>query len=360
VKVSTRATLAVDIDTAWEMLHTPAVFRLVSAPFTVFREKPESPLPDRFQPDTDYEVDVWAGGLVSLGQQIIHLVDDIESWAKRTTTDTGRGVSGVLSATRNWNHRMSLEALPDGTTLFHDRLSVSAGWLTPVMWLGLGVFWQWRALRLRSIARASVSSSQKAWNLRYLNKSSLWSGEVNPTLLDAASSLPPGRALDVGAGEGGDALWLAENRWQVTALDASAVAVFRGASEAEKRKTTAGDPLDIRWLVADVESSWPAKGLWDLVTIHFLHLPQTVRKKVWSQAIERVAPGGTLLIVGHSVRDLTTGLRRPAADLLFTTDEWEAVTPPDWTTWSVAEVPREIIRNGESVTVWDVVLVGVR
>jgi len=342
------------------MLHTPAVFRKVSAPFTVFREKPESPLPDRFQPDTDYEVDVWAGGVFSLGQQVIRLGEDVQSWAKRTTTDTGKGVSGMLRAFDNWNHRMSLEAMPDGTTVFRDRLSVSAGWLTPVMWLGFGVFWQWRALRLRRIARTAVSPSQQAWNARYLEKSSLWSGEVNPTLTDCVAALPPGRALDIGAGEGADAIWLAENRWQVTAVDASAVAAFRGAEEAERRQATAGQPFDISWRVAEVDSPLPTEGLFDLVTIHFLHLPPAIRQRVWQQALGLVAPGGTLLIVGHSVRDLSSGLRRPPPELLFTTEEWVSVAPSNWSTWSVTEVPRSITRDGESQKVWDVILTGVR
>lgn len=146
-------TLPVDIDTAWEMLHTPAVFRSVSSPFTVFREKPDQPLPKRFTPDTDYTVSVFAGGIIPLGEQIIRLEDSVTSPDQRHTTDVGRGVSGMLGLLKNWRHQMALQSLPSGHTQFNDQLTVNASWQTPVLWVAFNVFWRWRAMRLRQIAR---------------------------------------------------------------------------------------------------------------------------------------------------------------------------------------------------------------
>jgi hypothetical protein len=152
VKITVSTTLPVDIDTAWEMLHTPAVFREVSAPFTIFREHPEHPLPTRFATDTDYTVSVLAGGVIPLGTQVIRLEDVIESSERRQTTDRGHGVSGLLGHLKNWRHQMALEHLSDGKTQFTDKLTVNASWLTPAMWVGFNVFWRWRAMRLRQIA----------------------------------------------------------------------------------------------------------------------------------------------------------------------------------------------------------------
>jgi hypothetical protein len=156
VKVTVSTTLPVDIDTAWEMLHTPAVFKAVSSPFTVFREKPHSPLPDRFSPDTDYTVLVYAGGIIPLGTQIIRLEDTVESADRRHTTDVGHGVSGMLGLLTNWRHQMAVQKISDSRTQFNDQLTVNASWQTPVLWVGFNVFWRWRAMRLRQIAKKGL------------------------------------------------------------------------------------------------------------------------------------------------------------------------------------------------------------
>jgi hypothetical protein len=153
VKITAAATLPLDIDTAWEMLHTPAVFKAVSAPFTIFRDKPGHPLPERFVPDTDYPVAVFAAGIVPLGTQIIRLDDTVGAPGRRHTTDVGHGVSGMLGSLKNWRHQMGLEQLPDGHTRFTDQLTVNASWQTPLLWLVFSVFWRWRAMRLGQIAK---------------------------------------------------------------------------------------------------------------------------------------------------------------------------------------------------------------
>ena len=94
MKVSVRTTLPCSIDTAWEALHTPAVFRRVSAPFTTFRTGPQEDLPEGFSPDTSYPVTVMAMGLIPIGRQTIYLTDHVEDWATRSVVDSGRGESG--------------------------------------------------------------------------------------------------------------------------------------------------------------------------------------------------------------------------------------------------------------------------
>ena len=352
VKVSVRTRLDTDIDTAWDMLHTPTVFQKVSSPFTVFRARGE--FPSRFRPDTDYEVTVSAFGLIPLGRQIIRLEDRVDSWMTRQTTDVGRGISGPLGVVTNWRHQMSLTALEDGSTEFSDQLTAHASWLTPLLWPAFAVFWRWRLFRLRALAKTLTSAGTRQWNERYASHRSMWSGEVNPVLEEVATSLTPGSALDIGAGEGGDAIWLAERGWNTTGTDASSVAIYRGAREAIRRG------LDITWRVSDTVTKDLPEGDFDLVTLHFIHLPEALRQPLWKAAASRVSPGGTLLIVGHSVKDLDAGVRRPPEDLLFDQSSFDLLDPSAWSSWSVTERERTVTRDDKTVSVWDVVLVAKR
>jgi SAM-dependent methyltransferase len=132
------------------------------------------------------------------------------------------------------------------------------------------------------------------WDERYGGTEKIWSGEPNAVLVQEVAGLAPGTALDVGSGEGGDAIWLAARGWTVTAIDVSRVALDRVADRAAaegvaERVTTT--PVDI---FAD-----PVPGTHDLVTAHFLQLPADVRPRLFSALAGAVAPGGRLLIVGH-------------------------------------------------------------
>jgi SAM-dependent methyltransferase len=134
-----------------------------------------------------------------------------------------------------------------------------------------------------------------AWEERYRGAPALWSGRVNPPLVAEATGLTPGRALDVGCGEGGDVLWLAGQGWQVTGLDWSAVALARAAEHA----AAAGLTDRVEWVRGDVESWQPPAAAYDLVTAHFLHPTGDQRGPLLARLAAAVAPGGTLLWVGH-------------------------------------------------------------
>ena len=255
VKISTSTILECSIDSAWDALHTPDVFKTVSSPFTIFRTA-QADLPERFTPGEHYTVSVWAGGVLPLGAQTIHLSDHVDDWTERGVTDTGAGQSGALGLLRDWNHRMSLRARPDGRTDFHDTLSVKAGVLTPLLWLGLRVMWSWRAMRLRQVTRHHDPAATAMWNARYAGKSAMWSGKVNPVLEQVAAPLNPGRAIDAGAGEGGDALWLAQHGWAVTALEASSVGIYRGATEQKRQSSPAS-----YWIFSGGCGTLPHPGL---------------------------------------------------------------------------------------------------
>ncbi|MFI6595806.1 SAM-dependent methyltransferase [Nonomuraea sp. NPDC050536] len=133
------------------------------------------------------------------------------------------------------------------------------------------------------------------WDTKYSERDQYWSGEPNASLVREVSGLAPGRALDLGCGEGGDAIWLAVRGWRVTAVDISQVALERAARHAAE----AGVAGLIDWQRHDLGDSFPA-GDFDLVTAAFLHSPTELpRERILRRAAEAVAPGGILLIVGH-------------------------------------------------------------
>jgi SAM-dependent methyltransferase len=142
----------------------------------------------------------------------------------------------------------------------------------------------------------------ETWDARYAAAQRVWSAEPNHWVVLLTEDLPVGRALDLGAGEGRNALWLAARGWAVTAVDFSAVAVERG------RASAGGTRVD--WQVADVTSYAPDAPL-DLVLVCYLHLPREVMREVLARAAAWVAPDGHLVVVGHAVRNLADGCGGP-------------------------------------------------
>lgn len=124
----------------------------------------------------------------------------------------------------------------------------------------------------------------------------MWTGDPNELLVREVGALAPGTALDLGCGEGGDAVWLAARGWRVTAVDVSPTALARAAGAA----ATAGVDERITWRCEDLADGVP-DGTFDLVLALFLHSPVGMpRTEVLRASAGRVAPGGTLLVVGHA------------------------------------------------------------
>ena len=205
----------------------------------------------------------------------------------------------------------------------------------------------------QAVERARVFG-QAAWETRYRSHASaIWSGEPNPVLVAETADLAPGRALDVGCGEGADALWLVGRGWQVTAVDISTVALARAQAEAATRG------LHVSWVHADLLNDPPAHSGYDLVTTHFMHLPTAERRALYAGLAAAVAPGGTLLLVGHHPSDLQTTMGRPALpEMFFTADQLAADLDPQLWDVLVAEArPRPASDpQGQRITVHDTVL----
>ncbi|MGW0752822.1 class I SAM-dependent methyltransferase [Streptomyces sp. NPDC002587] len=134
------------------------------------------------------------------------------------------------------------------------------------------------------------------WDARYSESDRIWSGRPNAVLVREVAELTPGRALDLGCGEGADAVWLARQGWHVTGTDISGVALERAAQHAGEAELTGR----VEWQRHDLAESFPA-GEFDLVSACFLHsYGDFPRERILRRAAAAVAPGGVLLIAGHA------------------------------------------------------------
>jgi SAM-dependent methyltransferase len=134
---------------------------------------------------------------------------------------------------------------------------------------------------------------QRAWDERYSDREQIWSGQPNAALVSEIRDLPPARVLDVGCGEGADAVWLAENGWEVTALDVSRVALDRAESHARLRG------VRVSWLHSGLVEAALEPASFDLVSAQYPALPRTDDNAAERALLDAVVPGGVLLVVHH-------------------------------------------------------------
>ncbi|MDX3355953.1 methyltransferase domain-containing protein [Streptomyces sp. ME01-24h] len=143
----------------------------------------------------------------------------------------------------------------------------------------------------------TAGTEAEFWDTRYAASDRVWSGSPNDVLVREVGPLAPGTALDLGCGEGADAVWLARQGWRVTAVDISGVALERAAAHA-KAEGIADGAID--WQRHDLAETFP-EGTYDLVSAQFLHSPNDMpRERILRAAAAAVAPGGVLLVVGHA------------------------------------------------------------
>ncbi len=216
---------------------------------------------------------------------------------------------------------------------------------------------------MRGAEHSAEASTDPAefWEARYRStrgeEGRVWSGRVNAAVEREVSALSPGTALELGCGEGGDALWLAARGWTVTAVDISATALAVGAAETER--VGLADRID--WVRADL-STWEPSSTFDLVTSAFLHSPvELPREEVLRRAASAVTPGGRLLVVGH-------GAAPPGSRLSHEQHDGPPLPTPEevlasleltdgWTTETGELAERAAVwRDGSDVTLVDAVL----
>lgn len=155
----------------------------------------------------------------------------------------------------------------------------------------------------------------EAWDERYAASELVWSREPNQFVAAELADLPPGTAVDLAAGEGRNAIWLASRGWSATAVDFSQVALDKGARLASE----AG--IEVTWVCADA-TTWQPPGPVDLVVIAYLQVPADDRRRAVRGAVGMLAPGGTLLLVAHDSTNLTEGTGGPQdPGVLMTADD---------------------------------------
>ncbi len=155
-----------------------------------------------------------------------------------------------------------------------------------------------------------------AWNERYREKELLWTAEPNRFLVEAVAGLEPGTALDLAAGEGRNAVWLAGQGWRVDAVDFSTVALDKG------RALAGHEGVEVVFEHRDLTTWGPPPDSYDLVIVVYLHLPLPVRRSVWRGAAAAVGPAGRLVVIGHDLENLTRGYGGPQqADVLYRAEE---------------------------------------
>ncbi len=164
------------------------------------------------------------------------------------------------------------------------------------------------------------------------------------------AGLPPGRALDLAAGEGRNSVWLAGRGWSVTAVDFSRVGLAKGR-ELSAARGVADARVD--WVVADLGEYEPARAAFELVLIAYLQVDADLRARVLDRAAAALTPGGTLLVIGHDLTNLTEGVGGPQSpDLLYTP---EAITAalPGLLILRAERVRRTVERDGGTATAID-------
>jgi SAM-dependent methyltransferase len=172
------------------------------------------------------------------------------------------------------------------------------------------------------LPEAGDADRREDWNRRYATSELVWSAEPNRFLVAEVERMAPGRALDLACGEGRNAVWLAERGWRVHGVDFSEV----GLAKAERLAAARG--VEVEWTLADVTTYEAEEEAWDLVLVLYLQLPADERRLALERAARAVAPGGTLLVLGHDLANLTEGWGGPRhADVLFTAEEVAAELP---------------------------------
>lgn len=206
-----------------------------------------------------------------------------------------------------------------------------------------------------------IMFDQEWFEERYRSAPALWSGQPNPQLVAEVGALPPGTALDVGSGEGADAIWLAERGWRVTGVDFATTALTRAAEHAAARGEEVAARID--WRHADLTQWTPPEASFDLVSAQYMHLPPEPRAALFARLAAGVAPGGTLLIVGHDLSDHAAGAHRPdMPEMFFTAQEIAASLPQgEWEVLVTEARPRPAkVHEGQEITVHDAVLMASR
>jgi SAM-dependent methyltransferase len=187
------------------------------------------------------------------------------------------------------------------------------------------------------------------WDERYSGTEFEWTTRPNQFVAAELADLTQGRALDLAAGEGRNAVWLAERGWSVTAVDFSRVGLDKGRRLAAAR----GVEARVDWVVADLDDYQPAGGAFDLVLIAYFQVGAELLAKVLARAAAALAPGGTLFVVGHDLTNLAEGTGGPQYPEVLYTPEGITAELKGLRVLRAERVRRTVERDGAPATAID-------
>jgi len=200
-----------------------------------------------------------------------------------------------------------------------------------------------------------VDSQQ--WDERYSGTEFEWTTRPNQFVAAELADLPPGRALDLAAGEGRNTVWLAERGWRVTAVDFSRAGLEKGRELSAARGV---DEAQVDWIVADLRDYEPERGAYDLALIAYLQVGPSLRAVVLARAAAALAPGGTVFVVGHDLTNLTEGVGGPQDAHVLYTPEAVRADLPGLRVVRAGRVHRTVERDGATATAVDTLVRAVR
>jgi SAM-dependent methyltransferase len=207
------------------------------------------------------------------------------------------------------------------------------------------------------LIRESGQVDSQQWDERYASSEFTWSTQPNQFVAAELAGLPPGRALDVAAGEGRNTVWLAERGWHVTAVDFSRVGLEKG------RKLSAARGVDedrVTWIVADLHDYQPEPACFELVLIAYAQVAPDLRATLLGRASAAVAPGGTMFVVGHDLTNLTEGAGGPQYPEVLYTPELITAGMAGLRVLRAERVRRAVQQDGAPATAIDTLVRAIR
>jgi SAM-dependent methyltransferase len=207
------------------------------------------------------------------------------------------------------------------------------------------------------LIRESGQVDSQQWDERYASSEFTWSTEPNQFVAAELAGLPPGRALDLAAGEGRNTIWLAERGWRVTAVDFSRVGLEKGRKLGAARGVGADQ---VTWIVADLNDYQPEPAAFDLVLIAYAQVTPELRAKLLAGAVAAVAPGGTMFVVGHDLTNLTEGAGGPQYPEVLYTPEMITAGLAGLRVLRAERVHRAVEKDGAPATAIDTLVRAIR
>lgn len=192
------------------------------------------------------------------------------------------------------------------------------------------------------------------WNERYRERGALWGVGPNQFVVDRLAGAAPGRVLDLGAGQGRNAIWLAQQGHRVTAVDVSDVAMTQG------RQIAAQAGVAVDFIAADLETWEPAPEEFDLVLLAYLQAPAPARRALHAKATRALAPDGKVLVVAHHVDNLKHGLGGPPMEEVLFEEEGLASDFAELKVIENSRVIRHVDKDGEVGDAIDIIFMAQR